>query len=132
VPLRQALAEVLGAWGLAPAERPDCLVGFESVSHPVLTEHLVAGLAAFTGLPVATRFDLASDASTGHGTVNSALRLATVARRYSLGDPAAVAGRRVLLVDDRTVTGWTLAVAARQLRLAGAAAVLPLVLAADN
>jgi ATP-dependent DNA helicase RecQ len=132
VPLRQALAEVLGAWGLAPAERPDCLVGFESVSHPVLTEHLVAGLAAFTGLPVATRFDLASDAPTGHGTVNSALRLATVARRYSLGDPAAVAGRRVLLVDDRTVTGWTLAVAARQLRLAGAAAVLPLVLAADN
>jgi ATP-dependent DNA helicase RecQ len=38
----------------------------------------------------------------------------------------------VLLVDDRTVTGWTLAVAARQLRLAGAVTVLPLVLAADS
>ena len=132
VPLRRALAEVMSAWGLSPDERPDCLVGFESLSHPVLTEHLLAGLGAFTGLPVAARFTLASDAPTGHGAVNSALRLATVAKRYALSDPAAVTGRRVLLVDDRTVTGWTLAVAARQLRLAGADAVLPLVLATDN
>jgi ATP-dependent DNA helicase RecQ len=132
VPLRHALAEVLGAWGLAASEQPDCLVGFESMSHPVLTDHLQAGLATFTGLPVAARFTLVSDAPTGYGAVNSALRLATVAKRFQLSDPAAVAGRRVLLVDDRTVTGWTLAVAARQLRLAGAVTVLPLALAADS
>jgi ATP-dependent DNA helicase RecQ len=35
----------------------------------------------------------------------------------------------VLLVDDMTETGWTLAVAARMLRRAGAEGVLPLVLA---
>lgn len=35
----------------------------------------------------------------------------------------------VLLVDDFTETGWTLAVAARTLRRAGAQGVLPLVLA---
>jgi ATP-dependent DNA helicase RecQ len=38
----------------------------------------------------------------------------------------------VLLVDDRVVTGWTLTVAARALRQAGATAVLPLVLAAQS
>jgi ATP-dependent DNA helicase RecQ len=43
-----------------------------------------------------------------------------------------VAGRSVLLVDDRTVTGWTLTVAARTLRRAGATAVHPLVLAAER
>jgi ATP-dependent DNA helicase RecQ len=35
----------------------------------------------------------------------------------------------VLLVDDATETGWTLAVAARMLRRSGAQGVLPLVLA---
>jgi ATP-dependent DNA helicase RecQ len=35
----------------------------------------------------------------------------------------------VLVVDDRVETGWTMTVAARLLRQAGAPAVLPLVLA---
>ncbi|WP_420918904.1 hypothetical protein [Streptomyces albus] len=38
----------------------------------------------------------------------------------------------VLLVDDYTETGWTLTVAARMLRQAGAKEVLPLVLAVQN
>ena len=44
---------------------------------------------------------------------------------------AAVAldGAEVLLVDDQAVTGWTLTLAARDLRAAGATAVRPLVLA---
>jgi ATP-dependent DNA helicase RecQ len=37
----------------------------------------------------------------------------------------------VLLVDDRVDTGWTMALAGRALRLAGAAAVLPFALALD-
>ncbi|CAA9347994.1 MAG: ATP-dependent DNA helicase RecQ [uncultured Nocardioidaceae bacterium] len=132
VALRRALAEVIASWGLAPDERPNCLVGIDSLTHPVLTAHLVDGLAAFTGLPVAARFELADDTRPGQGAVNSALRLAAVASRYRLSDSAAVAGRRVLLVDDRVVTGWTIAVTARELRLAGAEAVLPLVLATDS
>jgi len=55
--------------------------------------------------------------------------LAAVLERHRLTDPSAVAGRRVLLVDDATETGWTLTVAARALRKAGATAVYPLVLA---
>ena len=35
----------------------------------------------------------------------------------------------MLLVDDQVVTGWTLTLAARALREAGATAVLPLTLA---
>jgi ATP-dependent DNA helicase RecQ len=38
----------------------------------------------------------------------------------------------VLLVDDCTETGWTLAVAARMLRRSGAREVLPLVLAVQG
>jgi len=40
-------------------------------------------------------------------------------------------GCAVLLVDDRTDTGWTLTEAARLLRDAGSGPVLPLVLAVD-
>ena len=43
-----------------------------------------------------------------------------------LGDPV------VLLVDDRVDTGWTMALAGRELRLAGAAGVLPFALAIDS
>jgi ATP-dependent DNA helicase RecQ len=38
----------------------------------------------------------------------------------------------VLLVDDRIDTGWTMTVAARLLRQAGAAGVLPLALAVST
>jgi ATP-dependent DNA helicase RecQ len=54
--------------------------------------------------------------------------VAAVSRRFRLdGD---VPPAPVLLVDDQVVTGWTLTVAARALREAGATAVLPLALAA--
>ena len=39
---------------------------------------------------------------------------------------------RVLLVDDLVVTGWTLTLAARAIRRAGASAVLPLTLAVQS
>lgn len=64
--------------------------------------------------------------------MNSAQRLRAVADRYVLDDASAVAGRTVLLVDDRVNTGWTLTVAARALRRAGAGAVYPFVLAAES
>ncbi len=132
VPLRHALSDVLGAWDLDPAERPDGIVGIDSVSHPLLVGHLVDGMARFTGLPVLTRFAVTGDAATGAGAMNSAQRLAAVSRRYTLDAPDAVRGRRVLLIDDQVVTGWTLAVTARALRQAGALSVHPLVLATQT
>ena len=67
---------------------------------------------------------------------NGAQRLRTVHEALTLpselADSVAATGGPVLLVDDFTDTGWTLAVAARLLRQAGAKEVLPLVLAVQG
>jgi ATP-dependent DNA helicase RecQ len=64
--------------------------------------------------------------------VNSARRLADVVRRLRLDLPPAardgLPGRSVLLVDDRVDSGWTVTVAARLLRQAGAGEVHPFTL----
>ncbi len=58
--------------------------------------------------------------------MNSAQRVAAVGRRYRL--EGEIPTGPVLLVDDQVVTGWTLTLAARAIRAAGATGVLPLVL----
>jgi ATP-dependent DNA helicase RecQ len=67
------------------------------------------------------------------GQHNSAQRLAAVWATLRVPEPvrAVVAGLQgpVLLVDDRIETGWTMTVAAKLVREAGAPAVLPFVLA---
>ena len=148
VPLRHAVVKVLDGW-IPPAERTveessadrpptaasstaapaiDAVVFIESVSRPNLVRHLATGLARYRGLPLATSFEVVDHRPAVSGT-NSARRLAAVLGRHQLLDPESVVGKRILLVDDATDTGWTLAVAARELRCAGATAVYPLVLA---
>ena len=64
---------------------------------------------------------------------NSAQRLAAVWRELTVPEPVAEAvarlGGPVLLVDDRVESGWTMTVAAKLVREAGAPAALPLALA---
>ncbi|WP_432541616.1 RecQ family ATP-dependent DNA helicase [Kineococcus sp. SYSU DK002] len=129
VPLRHAAATVLDDW--ARDLGIDGVVAMCSASRPQLVAHLADGLARYTGLPLVTTFRQLDDSPT-RTDVNSAHRLAQVARRFELPDPDAVRGRTLLLVDDRTRSGWTLTVAARQLRRAGAEAVFPFVLAAGE
>ena len=74
---------------------------------------------------------LLRDAPPGAGRSNSAQRLQAVRGAFAVPPGAARDGATVLLVDDRTDTGWTLTEAARVVREAGAATVLPLVLAVD-
>jgi len=133
IPLRHALLEVWTAW--APTDDgggPQVVVAMGSLSRPRLVEHLTHGVARISGLPIATRFLASDDRRPGEGAMNSAQRLRVVWDRFRLADPDAVAGRSVVLVDDRTVTGWSVTVAARALRRAGATAVHPLVLGADR
>ena len=126
VPLRHAVAEALKTWELS--DPPEGIVAIGSLTRPLLVSHLAEGLSRYLGLPLLTRFTV-TGGGPGEGAANSAQRLRAVATRYTLENPSAVEGRRVLLVDDRSVTGWTLAVTSRELRRAGATQVNPLVLA---
>jgi ATP-dependent DNA helicase RecQ len=127
IPLRHAVVRVLREWD--GARGLDGIVAIGSLTRPHLVSHLADGLATVLGIPVLTRFSVNGTVAPGEGAANSAHRLRAVAERYTLQDPSAVLDRHVLLVDDRSMTGWTLAVTSRALRLAGAAEVRPLVLA---
>ncbi|WP_179475632.1 RecQ family ATP-dependent DNA helicase [Mycolicibacterium vinylchloridicum] len=127
----QAAVKVLAAWDWAI--RPTAVLALDSDTHPVLIASLareLARLGRLTDLGV-LRY------AAGHRPVsaaNSAYRVAALDGAFSVPDPAAIAaaGGPVLLVDDLTDTGWTLTMAARVVKGAGAPAVLPLVLAATS
>jgi ATP-dependent DNA helicase RecQ len=125
--LVRGVVATLAEW----SPRPDAIVGFGSRTHPLLVDSLVAGLSRHLGVPVAGRLEIRDESiGSGHGATNSAQRVAAVSRRLEL-QAEAVEGRRVLLVDDLVVTGWSMTLAAHWLRLDGAAAVLPLALGSD-
>jgi ATP-dependent DNA helicase RecQ len=128
VPLVRAVVEVLGDW------RPpvDGIVVVESATHPTLTADLADGLSRFLKVPLVGRYAIVDpDVVPGQGAANSAQRIAAVGRRFDLQADIAE-GSRILLVDDRVGTGWTLTLAARAIRSAGAAEVRPLVLATTS
>ncbi len=132
VPLVRAVVEVLGDW------RPpvDGIVVVESATRGALTADLADGLSRYLKVPVLGRYAIVDpDVAPGQGAANSAQRVAAVGRRYALqtdGGPSSLAGQRILLVDDRVGTGWTLTLATRALAAAGAAEVRPLVLASSR
>ncbi|MBC7289727.1 MAG: RecQ family ATP-dependent DNA helicase [Actinotalea sp.] len=127
--LRRGVREVLDTW----SPRVDGVVAVASASRPELVHHLAAGTARHLGVPFVGELRPDPDLPPGRHDVNSAQRLATVARRLHVGlGEAALAGlpgRTVLLVDDRVASGWTMTVGARLLRQRGAAEVLPFALA---
>ncbi|MBA2955143.1 DEAD/DEAH box helicase [Nocardioides sp. MAH-18] len=128
VPLVKAVIEVLGDW------RPpvDGIVVVESATRPTLTADLADGLSRYLRVPVLGHWAIVDpDVLPEQGAANSAQRVAAVGRRFSLHADVP-AGARVLLVDDRVGTGWTLTLAARAVLAAGAAEVRPLVLATTS
>ncbi len=124
--LVDAAVTVLAAWDWA--QRPEAVVHVGSHRRPRLVASVAASLAGLGRLPDLGALEHRAASATGRS--NSALRLRDVWGSYALDDEqaAAVAGRRVLLVDDFTDTGWTLTVTARLLRSVGASAVYPFVL----
>lgn len=125
-----AVTRVLREWGWAT--RPVAVVSVPSRARPQLVGSLRARLAEVGRLQDLGELELRHGGPAGGAGGNSAVRLAGVWER--LGVPAATREALaaldgpVLLVDDVVDSRWTLTVAARELRLAGADAVLPLVL----
>lgn len=117
---------VLAEWGWA--ERPVAVVAMPSRSKPQLVDSLARGLAEVGRLPYLGALELVDGGPTGQPGGNSAFRLAGVWQRFSAGGLGVPAGP-VLLVDDQVDSRWTLTVAARELRAAGATEVLPFALA---
>lgn len=121
-----ACVRVLAGWGWD--ERPVAVVAMPSRSHPLLVDSLARGIAEVGRLPFVGRLESVDGGPSGQAGGNSAFRLAGVWDRFSAEGLDLPAGP-VLLVDDHADTRWTLTVAARVLRQAGASAVLPFVLA---
>ena len=125
VPLVHAVIEILGDW----QPRVAGVVFAESATRPTLARDLAEGLSRYLRVPVLGTFAIVDDSvPPGAGAANSAHRVAAVSRRCALRAEVPQ-DAAVLLVDDRVVTGWTLTLATRALREAGAGGVLPLVLA---
>lgn len=125
--LNAAIA-VLAAWGWQT--RPVAVMGLDSDTHPVLIGSVVDGLAELGRLPNlgTLRYSPRRRPVTA---ANSAYRVAALSDAWDAPDLGGVTGP-VLLIDDVADTGWTLTMAARVLRNAGAAEVLPFALASVN
>ena len=138
----QACVQVLREWGAGDgrspgwsgAGRPAAIVSMPSRNKPQLVESLAQGISGIGRIPYLGQLQLAHGGPTGSRGGNSAYRLAGVWDRLVVGPELEAAlrsapGQTVMLIDDLADSRWTLTVAGRALRQAGAGAVLPLVLA---
>jgi ATP-dependent DNA helicase RecQ len=136
--LISACVRVLADWDWE--DRPVAVVSLPSRRHPLLVASVAEGLAAAGELPYLGALALVGGGPSGEPGGNSAYRLAGVWQRFAtsgldlttgldLTAGLALTGGPVLLVDDLADSRWTLTVAGRELRRAGATAVLPFVLA---
>jgi ATP-dependent DNA helicase RecQ len=123
--LVKACVRVLASWDWA--RRPATVLTVASRTRPELVHSLGSQLATIGRLELLGSIDT-GDAARRTGNTNSAHRLAGVWDHFRLPELPELTAP-VLLVDDLVDTGWTMTVAARALRLAGAPAVLPLSLA---
>ncbi|MGW1167491.1 RecQ family ATP-dependent DNA helicase [Streptomyces sp. NPDC002550] len=127
-----------GGWtsGVSDAQaRPVGVVTVASRTRPLLIHSLGARIAEVGRLPLLGSVEYAEDVPRVSRS-NSAQRLKALDGALTvppaLASALTAADGPVLLVDDFTETGWTLAVAARLLRKSGARTVLPLVLAVQG
>jgi ATP-dependent DNA helicase RecQ len=127
--LFDAVVQVLTGWDWA--QRPAAVVTMPSRTRPAMIGSLGQRIAVTGKLGYLGSLGYAGEGP-GHQH-NSAQRLAALWRTLTVPDGlrAALAGLAgpVLLADDRVDTGWTMTVAAKLLREAGAPAVLPFALA---
>ena len=115
-------------------ERPVGVVAMPSLTRPQLVASTAAAIAERGRLPLLGALEVDPAIPPAGPGGNSAFRLAAVWGRFRVGEElarrASEAPGPLLLVDDLVDSRWTLTVAARELRRAGAPAVLPFALAA--
>ncbi|MFC9997083.1 RecQ family ATP-dependent DNA helicase [Nocardia sp. NPDC127526] len=124
----QACTIVLREWDWA--QRPTAVIALDNARHRELTTSLAARLAQIGRLRDLGVLQLRPDIPP-ISAANSAHRVAALHNAWEVPDLTAVDGP-ILLVDALTDTGWTLTMAARTLRAAGADAVLPFALATPS
>ena len=107
--------------------RPGAVMAVQSATHPKLAADLAARLAHIGRLTDLGVLHNRTDRPPV-SAANSAHRVAALFDSWEVPDLTGL-DTPVLLVDTHTDTGWTLTLAARTLRLAGAPAVLPFALA---
>jgi ATP-dependent DNA helicase RecQ len=126
--LFDACVKVLAAWNWA--QRPVGVVTVGSSRRPRLVSSLGERIAVVGRLQPLGQLTSEPD---GEPRLNSAQRLAQLWHSLrmdpALADRLSTVDGPVLLVDDRVDTGWTVTLAAKLLRDAGAPAVLPFALA---
>ena len=124
----KAAVAVLAAWPWQ--NRPTAIMGLDSDTHPLLIGSVTDRLSELGRLTNLGTLRYAPDRRPVTAA-NSAYRVAALVDSWVDPDPAVLSGVAgpVLLVDDIADTGWTLTMAARQLRRAGATEVLPFALA---
>jgi len=109
----------------------DGVVAMESCGRMELVDSFAQGVADRTGLPIIGRLSAAEMPE--NSKANSARRVAALYHHLLVPDELAGVFRqseiRVLLVDDLIDSGWTMTLAARALRRAGASAVFPFAIA---
>jgi ATP-dependent DNA helicase RecQ len=125
-----AVVKVLAAWDWP--QRPAGVVTLPSRTRPVLIAGLGERIAATGRLAYLGGLGYSGDVPQERQH-NSAQRLRWLWHDLTLPGPLGASVARldgpVLVVDDRIETGWTMTVAAKLLRAAGAPAVLPFALA---
>ncbi|KIF77111.1 ATP-dependent DNA helicase RecQ [Streptomyces sp. 150FB] len=143
----EAVVSVLADWAKRPGgwasgapdapDRPAGVVTVASMGRPALVGSLGARISEIGRMPLLGSVAYVPEADgTRVSRTNSAQRVRalheTLTVPPALAEALASAGGPVLLVDDLSDTGWTLAVATRLLRRAGAVGVFPLVLAVQT
>jgi ComF family protein len=93
---------------------------------------LARHLGKVAGLPVVDALSRQRDNGTQVSSLNAAERWRRVHGAFSVRDDAAIAGRRLVLIDDIATTGATLDACARALLGAGAASVSAVTLARED
>ncbi|GAB5895592.1 RecQ family ATP-dependent DNA helicase [Mycolicibacterium mageritense] len=123
----QAAVAVLKAWDWKA--RPVAVIGLDSETHPRLISSTVQRLAQLGRLTDLGTLRYAPQRRPATAA-NSAYRVAALHGAWEA--PDITVDGPVLVVDDMTDTGWTLTMAARVLRDAGAPEVLPFALASTS